>query len=347
MEDSALLSNRKADHIRINLAEDVSSSRTNGLEEYQFTHCALPEIDFQHIQTAQECFGRELALPILISSMTGGTDEAARINSDLAEVAQACGLAMGVGSQRVGLRDAKTQDSFRVRKIAPSILLFANIGAVQLNYGYQVDDCRRVVEMIEADALYLHLNPLQEALQPEGDTNFSGLLKKIEAVCRALAVPVFVKEVGWGISGQVAAQLASAGVSGIDVAGAGGTSWSEVEKHRMTDPIRAKVAGAFRGWGISTAASLVQVKESAPDLFLIASGGLRSGMDIAKCIALGALAGGLAGPFLKAIVQSQQTAMKLVEELSLELRVCMFAAGAQDIQSLQNTPLMKIDKGML
>jgi isopentenyl-diphosphate delta-isomerase len=346
MDDSSLLSNRKADHIRINLAENVDSTNSNGLELFRFEHCALPDINFEDIDTRQSIFGRKVNLPLIISSMTGGTREAEVINMRLAEVAQASGLAMGVGSQRVGLKKESTQDTFRVRKAAPDILLFANIGAVQLNYGYGVDECLRAVEMIEADALYLHLNPLQEALQPEGDTNFSGLLEKIEQVCKQVPVPVFIKEVGWGISGDVALKLASAGVSGIDVAGAGGTSWSEVEKHRMTDPVRAKVAGAFRSWGIPTAESLIQVRASAPELVLISSGGIRSGTDVAKSISLGAVMAGMAGPFLKAIVKSTSAALQLVEELSLELRVCMFAAGAKDIQSLQKISLLREQKGL-
>jgi len=339
MEDSSILANRKSDHIRINLAEDVSSTLKNGFELLNFEHCALPEFDLKDVHLQQKLFGRTVELPFLISSMTGGTSEAEKINMQLAEVAQSAGLAMGVGSQRVALKKEETAKTFQVRKVAPDILLFANIGAVQLNYGFTTDECMRTAEMIEADALYLHLNPLQEALQPEGDTNFSGLLSKIEMVCRVMPIPVLVKEVGWGISATVARKLADAGVAGIDVAGAGGTSWSEVEKHRMTDPVRAKVAGAFRGWGIPTAQSLQQVKEAAPKLVLISSGGIRSGIDIAKSIALGAVLGGLAGPFLKAIVNSPLSAMKLVEELSLELRVCMFAAGAKDIESLQKTKL--------
>jgi len=341
MEDYSILANRKSDHIRINLAEDVSSTLTNGFELFSFEHCALPEFDLKDVHLKQELFGRTVELPFLISSMTGGTSEAEKINMQLAEVAQSARLAMGVGSQRVALKDDEASETFQVRKVAPDILLFANIGAVQLNYGFTTDECVRTAEMIEADALYLHLNPLQEALQPEGDTNFSGLLRKIEMVCRVMPIPVLVKEVGWGISATVARKLADAGVAGIDVAGAGGTSWSEVEKHRMTDPVRAKVAGAFRGWGIPTAQSLQQVKEAAPKLILISSGGIRSGTDIAKSIALGAILGGLAGPFLKAIVNSPLSAMQLVEELSLELRVCMFAAGAKDIESLQKTKLIQ------
>jgi len=216
---------RKADHIRINLEEDVRSGLTTGLERYHFTHQALPELDLARVETQQALFGKTLRAPLLISSMTGGTEAARLINRTLAAAAQAAGIAMGLGSQRAAIEHPELAHTFQVREVAPDILLFANLGAVQLNYSYGLDEFRRAVEMIQADALVLHLNALQEAVQPEGDSNFSGLLKKIEAVCRALPVPVIGKEVGWGISEQAARQLASAGIAAIDVAGAGGTSW--------------------------------------------------------------------------------------------------------------------------
>ncbi|MFN3929561.1 MAG: type 2 isopentenyl-diphosphate Delta-isomerase, partial [Thermoflexus sp.] len=225
-----MISQRKADHIRINLEEDVSFGQlTTGFERLRFVHRALPELDLQEVDLSTTFFGKTLKAPLLISSMTGGTEEAGRINRNLAEAAQARGIAMGLGSMRAALERPELLPTFQVRRYAPDILLFANLGAVQLNYGYTVDHCRRAVELVKADALILHLNPLQEALQPEGDTNFAGLLRKIEAVCKALPVPVVVKEVGWGISEEVARLLADAGVAAIDVAGAGGTSWSQVE----------------------------------------------------------------------------------------------------------------------
>jgi len=197
--------------------------------------------------------------------MTGGTSEAARINRNLALAAQAHGVALGVGSQRAALEHPELAFTFQVRREAPDIMLFANLGAVQLNYGYTTDDCRRAVEMIEADALILHLNPLQEALQPEGNTRFAGLAAKIEEVCRALEVPVVVKEVGWGISEQAARMLAEAGVAAIDVAGAGGTSWSQVEMHRAPTAFQRQLAAAFVAWGIPTAESILAVRRAAPD----------------------------------------------------------------------------------
>lgn len=339
--DNPIISTRKNDHIRINLEEDVRSALTTGLDDFRFIHEALPEINLDDVDLTQSLFHKKTRAPILISSMTGGTDEAARINRILAEAAQATGTVMGVGSQRAALEHAEVADTFRVRQYAPDIVLFANLGAVQLNYGYSVDHCRRAVEMIEADALILHLNPLQEAVQPEGDTHFAGLAARIAEVCRALSVPVIVKEVGWGISERTARLLADAGVAAIDVAGAGGTSWSQVEKHRIQDERLARVASAFRNWGIPTAESIQMVRRAAPDLLVFASGGLRGGVDIAKTIALGARLGGMAGLFLKAAARSLEDTVQTIEEIRRELQICMFAAGAANLSQLQNTPLIK------
>ena len=337
-----MLEQRKSDHIRINLDKDVDSGLTTGLAHYRFVHQALPELDLARVDTGTDLLGRQLRAPLLISSMTGGTERAKEINRRLARAAQAHGIALGVGSQRVAIRHAELADTFRVRDIAPDIVLLANLGAVQLNYGYDMEHCREAVEMIGADALILHLNALQEAVQPEGNSNFSGLLNRIEAVCHTLSVPVIVKEVGWGISEQAARQLANAGVAAIDVAGGGGTSWSEVEKYRATSPAQRRVARRFRDWGIPTAESILMAKRGAPNLPIIASGGLRDGIDVAKCIALGASAGGIARPFLKAAAQSEQAAEEAVAEVITELRIAMFAAGAGSIEALRNTPLMKV-----
>jgi isopentenyl-diphosphate delta-isomerase len=312
---------RKADHIRINLEEDVNfPALTTGLERYRFLHQALPELDLGDVATGVTLFGKTLGVPLLISSMTGGTADAQRINRNLAEAAQRQRVAMGLGSQRAGIEKAELQQTFRVRDVAPDILLLANLGAVQFNYGYTVDQCRRAVEMVEADALILHLNPLQEAVQPEGDVNWKGLLRKIEEVCRTLGKPVVAKEVGWG-------------VSAIDVAGAGGTSWSQVEMHRAPTEHLRRLAGAFADWGIPTAESLRYCHAARSglerkDVLLFASGGIRSGQDVAKCIALGADLVGLAGPFLKRAVVSAEAVVEEMELLAAELRVVMFCAGA-------------------
>lgn len=331
---------RKSDHIRINLEEDVRSGLTTGLERYFFLHNALPELNLEEINLNVEIFGKTLKAPLLISSMTGGSKEATQINQRLAEAAQASGIAMGLGSQRAAIEDEKLATSFKVRNVAPDILLFANIGAVQLNYGYGLSHLQRAVDIAEADALMLHLNALQEAVQPEGDSNFSGLLQKIEIMCKQLPVPVVVKEVGWGISAEVAKQLAHAGVKAIDVAGAGGTSWTQVEMHRAKTESQARLAAAFADWGITTTESIIQVRETLRNMRIFASGGLRSGVDIAKCIALGAELGGMASPFLKAADESTEAVMQVIAETAREIRVCMFAAGAGDIAAMQRVPLV-------
>jgi isopentenyl-diphosphate Delta-isomerase len=336
------IENRKADHIRINLDEDVRSSLTSGLERYRFTHRALPELDLDEVDLHFSLFGRDLDAPILISSMTGGTQAAALLNQRLAEAAQDTRIAIGVGSQRAAIEQPELATTFQMRRYAPDALIFANLGAVQLNYGYGLDECRRAVEMIEADALILHLNALQEAVQPEGDTNFAGLAGKIEAVCQVLPVPVIAKEVGWGFSPADVRLLREAGVTAIDVAGAGGTSWSQVEMYRAQSASQKRLAGAFIDWGIPTAEAILNVRREAPEVLVIASGGLRSGIDVAKCIALGASLGGMAGPFLKAADQSTEAVVETIQELSREVRVCMFACGAGSIQNLQQTPVLTV-----
>ncbi len=327
---------RKADHIRINLEENVQFPRlTNGFEAYRLVHQALPELDLAAIDTSVDLLGKRLSLPLLISSMTGGTEAAGAINRNLAKAAQACGTAMGLGSQRTGLEQAETADTFQVRDVAPDVLLFANLGAVQLNSGYGVEECRRAVEMIAADALVLHLNPLQEALQADGDWNWAGLLPKIERVCSEVGVPVVVKEVGWGISERTARWLAEAGVAAIDVAGSGGTSWSEVEYHRAPTEALRRLAKAFADWGIPTAESLQMVRAGAPGLPVIASGGLRTGIEAAKALALGASAVGIASPFLKAAAASAEEVIAAIDEFAAELRIAMFCTGAADVAALR------------
>lgn len=333
--------NRKDDHIRINLEEDVDFPRlTTGLERYRFVHQALPELDLKSIDTTQELFGKPVAIPLLISSMTGGTDKAAQLNQTLAAAAQQHGLAMGLGSQRAAIENPDVASTFQVRNVAPDILLFANLGAVQLNYGYGIDQCRRAVDMIEADALILHFNVLQEAVQPEGDTRWAGLLDKVAEVCTGMSVPVIAKEVGWGFSEKAARDLADAGVTAIDVAGSGGTSWSEVEYHRAPTAFHAKVARSFADWGIPTAESLQMVSRGAPELTVFASGGLRDGIDIAKCVALGASLGGIAGPLLRAAHESPEALDETIRIIVAQLRIAMLSAGASTLDALRSTPLL-------
>jgi len=335
------ISSRKSDHIRINLEENVESGLSTGLERYRFIHRALPELNLEDIDLTQVLFNRTLRAPLLISSMTGGTSEAADINKTLAIAAQHTGIAMGLGSQRVALEHPELANTFRVRQHAPDILLFANLGAVQLNYGYGIDQCKRAVEMIEADALILHLNPLQEAVQPEGDTRFAGLIRRIESICHDLTVPIIAKEVGWGFSEQDIRLLAEAGVSAVDVAGAGGTSWTQVEMHRAKNESQARLASAFNTWGIPTSQAILNARRAAPELVVFASGGLRSGVDIAKCLALGAKVGGLAGPFLKSAAQSLDLTMITIREIIHEIEICLFASGTSSISELSLTKLAR------
>lgn len=270
--------------------------------------------------------------------MTGGTAAAGEINRRLACVAQEFGLALALGSVRAAIEDPRLAVTFRVRRWSPDVFLLCNLGAVQLNYGYGRDECMRAVEMTEADALVLHLNPLQEAFQPAGNTRFSGLLRAIETIVRDVPVPVVVKEVGWGISGDAARRLVDCGVAAIDVAGAGGTSWSEIEGLRMApDDVRRKVAEDFRDWGIPTAEAIRQVRQECPEVPLIGSGGLRTGVDLAKALALGADIGGIALPFLRAAVVSEEALHDEVIRVLTGLRLAMFCIGAKDVAALRAT----------
>ncbi len=339
MDKVSPINKRKADHIKINLEQDVRSGLTSGLERYQIIHEALPEVDLNKVDTTLNLFGKKLQSPILISSMTGGTSEAKTINLRLAEAAQMTGVAMGVGSQRAAIEHPNQADSFRVRNVAPDILLFANLGAVQLNYHYGLDECRRAVEMISADGLILHLNPLQEAVQENGDTNFSGLAKKIEDICKKIGVPVIAKEVGWGISERTAKLLEECGVAAIDVAGAGGTSWSQVEMHRANNESTRALAATFAAWGIPTAESILNVRKVAAAVKIFASGGIKDGLDIVKCIALGATLGGMAGPFLKAATVSTKKVVDTITLTDKQIRVSMYATGAQNLGVLNQSHL--------
>lgn len=340
-DEGRILESRKADHIRISLDEDVQSRITSGLERYRFMHQALPEVDAGAVDTSLTFLGKRLSAPILISSMTGGTEQAGAINRNLAEAAQGAGIAMGVGSTRAAVVKPELAGTFRVRDVAPDILLFANIGAVQFNYGFTVDQCRKAIDLIGADGLILHLNPLQEILQPEGDVNWAGLVDKIAEVTTALDVPVIAKEVGWGISSRAAKDLADAGVAAIDVAGAGGTSWSQVEMFRAHNDVQRRIAEAFVDWGIPTAESILHVRQAAPAVPVIASGGLKNGVDGAKCIALGATLFGLARPFLRAATISAQAVADELMVVTGQLRAAMLCVGARNLPALGQAELIQ------
>jgi isopentenyl-diphosphate delta-isomerase len=342
------IESRKLDHIAINLERNVEvSGLTTGFERLQFFNNALPEIDLAMIKTDHPFLGLPLRAPFLISSMTGGVERGWEINRRLAEAAQAHGCAIAVGSQRAALEDPERAQFFAIRDLAPTVPIFANLGAVQLNYGFTADHCRRAVDMVQGDGLFLHLNPLQEALQSGGNTAFSMLAHKIERVCRWLEVPVIVKEVGFGITVDVARRLADCGVSAIDVSGAGGTSWSAVEHLRCADELSREVSRAFLGWGVPTARCLVDIHQALPDLPMIASGGMRSGLDAAKALAIGAHLVGIAGPLLRAAAESEERAHAVLGAVIDELRVTMFAVGASEPSELTSTLLFDLDAPLL
>lgn len=325
---------RKSRHLDICLEDDVASRLDAGFGAVRLRHEALPEFALADVRCSTTFLGFELRAPLLISSMTGGTARAREINRRLAAAAEAAGIAFGLGSGRAVLEDPTLRDTYDVRDIAPRALIFANLGAVQLNYGCTIDDVRRLIDLQRADALYLHLNPLQEAIQSGGDTNFRDLLPKIARLCTDLEVPVLAKGVGSGISPRTAKHLIDAGIAAIDVAGAGGTSWALVEGRRAKDPQRERIAEAFGGWGYPTTRATAAIRAALPQVPLVSSGGIRSGVDCAKAIALGANVCGVALPFLAAATKSEEAAHALVEELIAGLRIAQFASGALTLDEL-------------
>lgn len=326
---------RKKDHIQICLDQKVEFG-DSGFDNYRFTHQALPEINFREIDLTTTFLGKELSAPILISSLTGGTEKAKKINRNLAKAAQEFNLAMAVGSQRVAIENPELEDTFEVRKYAPDIVLLSNLGVVQLNYGYGIEECKKAIAMIDADGLFFHLNPLQEVIQPEGDKNFSNLLNKIEKINKKLEKPLLIKEVGTGISFQVAKALLGRGIKIIDVAGYGGTNWAAIESLRRNKD--KELGQIFSNWGISTAESIVQCRQ-LKELTIIGSGGIRTGIDIAKALALGADLVGIGLPLLEPATQSAQAVKKKLKSLILQLKITMFCLGAKNISQLKQTKL--------
>jgi isopentenyl-diphosphate delta-isomerase len=328
------LNQRKQDHLRI-LDDDPQTDRhCNFFDEIHLRQRALPGLDLADVDTSVEFMGKRLSFPLLISSMTGGAGDAMlRINRNLAQSAQAAGVAMGVGSQRVMLKDESAVASFMLRGDAPDILLFGNLGAVQLNNGISVDDCNRLVQKTGVDALCLHLNPLQEAVQPEGDTNFGGLVERIGELVDGLSVPVIVKEVGCGIGADDARVLQDAGVRYIDVAGRGGTSWSRIEWHRSHEDDEAGLV--FQDWGLPTPEALRQLwQPDGSPVKLIASGGIRSGLDMVKAVVLGGSLCGIAGPFIARAGESAEAVIKYIEGLKKQFRIAMFLLGVRTVGEL-------------
>jgi isopentenyl-diphosphate Delta-isomerase len=327
---------RKAEHIRLALDARMQSG-DNAFDRYRFEHCALPEMRFEEVDLSCTFLEVPLRAPLLISCMTGGTADATRINRNLARAAESERIAVGVGSQRKALEDPRTVESFRIRPHAPTTVVLGNLGAVQLNYGYGIDECRAAVRMNEANALALHLNPLQEAIQPEGQRDFSSLLPKIGEIARELEVPLIVKEVGCGISADVAKRLLAHGVSIVDTAGLGGTNWARIEAARADD---AELGERFADWGIPTPEAILRLRE-LPGLTIVGSGGVRTGVDVAKALACGAHLVGLAYPFLRAADESEARVVETVRRIVDELRICMFCLGVRTIEELRRVKLRR------
>lgn len=335
---------RKFDHIEIGLTSDVSMTKPTGFEHFYFMHQALPEMALEDVVTDTSFLGHDLGAPILISSMTGGNEQAETINRHLGEAARAFRLPMAVGSQRIAIEHPEVARSFTVaREAAPDIPIFGNLGAVQLNYGVHIGQIREAVQMIQGDGMFFHLNPLQEMVQPGGDRNFRGLLRQIGEVSRQLDVPVLAKEVGCGISPDLAVKLVDHGVSVIDVSGAGGTSWASIEARRTTDPQAKRLGEVFSNWGIPTVECLQLCREALPKTPLIASGGIRTGLDVAKALVLGADLVAFAMPLLEAAAKSAEAVKETLEQIIHELRITMFLVGARDLPSLKEKKhLLKI-----
>lgn len=332
------INQRKTEHIDLCLKENVEGvNKTTGLEGISFIHNALPEINFSDINLETSFLNKKLKAPFLVSSMTGGSDLAANINHNLAKAAEEKGWAIGLGSTRALLESDSHKESFMIRKSAQTVPLIANLGAVQLNYGYGVKECKQIIEQTGADSLVLHLNSLQEVVQDGGDLNFADLLPKIEKLCREIEQPIGVKEVGFGIDGHVAKQLTDVGIAYVDVAGAGGTSWSQVEKLRSKDPLKKAAAEAFNSWGLPTKDCIVSVNKHVSGLPVIASGGMKTGLDAAKAITIGADMVGFARQLLQAATESVEAVILVMDQIELELKMAMFGIGVKNIEELQNT----------
>jgi len=334
---------RKMRHIRVSLEEDVEGDLGTGFQDVRLIHRALPEIDLDDVDTRTRLFGRELSAPLLISAITGGTREAQEINAVLAEVAEMKGIGIGVGSQRIAVEEPGAAASFRiVREKAPNTLVIGNIGCPQLSLGWGVEEAEMCIDMVEADALAVHMNPLQEVVQVGGDTNYGGILGKVRELAAALDTPIVMKETGCGVAFEEAVKIEEAGATAVDVSGVGGTSWSAVEYHiakEVGEGGQEHLGRALWSWGIPTAVSVVETSQST-SLKVISSGGVRTGAEIAKSIALGADAAGMAKPFLEKAVEGRDQLAEHVDRIVQELRVVMFLTGARDVKELGRAPAL-------
>ena len=331
LESKSIILARKDEHLDICREEDVSASQGPGWDSVVLPHCALPDLDFDEIDLSTNFLGEKYSAPILISSMTGGSADGEFINARLAEFAQQKNIPMGVGSQRIAFEDSKA-DLFNFKKVAPKAKLFANLGAVQFNYGITVENCLSLIDGMEPRAFILHLNPLQEAIQKEGDRNFKGLWLKVAELCKRSPIPIIVKETGCGLDTETCRKAVEAGVSALDIAGMGGTHWGFIEGLRNSD--REFLGSTFRNWGITSVESLRNVRAAVPkDFPIIASGGIRTGLDITRAFYLKANFTGLALPFLKA-VRSDAALEKLYFELTEACRVALFCTNSGNFAAL-------------
>lgn len=341
METDAAILQRKEQHLELALDQQRRAG-PNPFDELTLEPCALPEIDLQDVRLETMFLGRRLSAPVLISSMTGGPRRGAEVNLRLARAAQLLGLALGVGSQRVALEGAGSAGIDRqLRAEAPDVLLLANLGGAQLVETGGVGQALRAAEMIQADAIIIHLNPLQEAVQPDGDTRWRGVLAAIGALVRASDLPVVVKEVGYGLSAPVARRLVEAGVAALDVAGSGGTAWAEIEARRAAAQAAPDLGAAFAAWGLPTPRAIVEVRKACPEVALIGSGGVRHGVDAAKALRLGADVVGIAGAVLEAALTSDAAVMARLQTLLDELLIALFCTGARDLAALRQVRLIQ------
>jgi isopentenyl-diphosphate delta-isomerase len=334
---------RKIEHIRAIERDPATDRDGRWFDRILLEHRALPELSLAAVDPQVEFLGKRLSFPLLISSMTGGDHEQVRrINRNLALAAERCGVALAVGSQRVMFRQPSARESFELRSLAPNTVLIGNIGAVQLNCGFGIDECREAVRVLGADGLYLHLNPLQEAVQPEGDTDFAGLVERIGVIVRSLEVPVLLKEVGSGLApADIEAGFAQ-GVRHFDIAGSGGTSWSRIEHHRRADG--SDIGLRFQDWGVPTPLALKRAEAWSERATLIASGGLRDGIDMAKSVILGASLCGMAAPFLRPASESVEAVVEAIERLRREFVTAMFLLGTPDVASLRNNRALIVEE---
>jgi len=338
---------RKLSHIRVSLEENVETDIATGFEDVRLIHRALPEIDLDMVSTETTFFGKKLAAPLIISAITGGTEEAAKINEVLAEVAEEKQIGISVGSQRIAIAQPETIPTFSiVREKAPTTFVMGNLGCPQLSLGWGIPEAKKCIEMVEADALALHMNPLQEAVQVDGDTNYHGVYEKIMELGKNLDTPIIMKETGAGIAWEDALKMEKAGASGLEISGVGGTSWSAVEYHIAKEVGKKQMeylGGALWNWGIPTAISVVETAQKT-DLAVISSGGIRTGVEIVKSIALGAHVGGIAKPFLEKAIEGKDALSEHVDNIIREIQVAMFLVGTSNLDDLKHVPVLVMGK---